>query len=231
MREDMSKVIVERPRSGSGWTTKRLRKRWQHYPMDEWPTKESHMQELRGFSKKCLNENLAPLRRFLRSHIGMPWNDVNSEIRERINLNSAVQLHIWQHVQDYVCMDPIERDGKLFNKGGYELRHFYVDPATGILNEVPNVSLRRKTLDPTPYVRINDWTHCRKLNGIWFVITLKPIPADVQMEWDVVFKKLCKQITAAALRNFYGHDAYAVSKRQLSKKEIALLKANKFPAK
>jgi hypothetical protein len=229
MREDMAKVIVERPRIGRGWTTKRPRRRWQNIPMDEWPLKESHKQEWRDCPMKCLNENLAPLRRFLRSHVGQPWNDVVSEMRERINLNSAVQLHIWQHVKDYVCEDPIERDGKLWDKRGFELRgYFYVEPGTGILKEVPVVRRRRKNFGPKPYIRIDRWTICRKLNGIWFVITLKPIPAVLELAWDVVFKSNCKHITQHTLRQFYGQYAYAVSKRQLNKKEIASLKSRQM---
>lgn len=229
MREDMAKVIVERPRSGSSWTSKRPRKRWHKYPMDEWPTKESHKRELRGIRNKSLNENLAPLRRFLRSHVGKPWNEVNSEMRERINLNSAVQLHIWQHVQQYVCVDPVERDGKLLDNRGHELRrYFYVEPGSGILREVPFVRRIKKKSGPRPFIRIDRWTVCRKLDGVWFIVTLRPLPEDLTRAWDVVFKQYCKQITEITLREFHCQDGYAVSKQQLNKKEIAWLKSKQM---
>jgi hypothetical protein len=230
MREDMAKVIVERPRGNRGWITKRPRSRWRTLPMDEWPLKESHKQEWREYPMKFLNENLAPLRRFLRSHVGQPWNDVVSEMRERINLNSAVQLHIWQHVKDYVCVDPIERNGKLVNKRGFALDgYFYVDPATGILKDVPVVRRRRKNTGPKPYIRIDRWTICRKLDGLWFLISLKPLPWDnLDRTWDAVFKSHCNKISRETFREFYGQYAYAASKRQLNKKEIASLKSRQM---
>src|SRR3954454_22265305 len=97
MREDMAKLIVERPRLGGGAKYPRNASFWQRTPPHEWPNRESIKKhwDAWGGGRKSLNENLAPLRRYLRSNLGRPWNDVFSEISERISMNSAVQLHIW----------------------------------------------------------------------------------------------------------------------------------------
>src|SRR5436190_1361811 len=105
MREDMAKVIVERPRLGGGASFPRPR--WRGDEMENLPRCQG-MKRAWAADSKSLNENLAPLRRFLESNVGRPWNKVFSEICQQMNMNSAVQLHIWQHVEQYVCRNAIE---------------------------------------------------------------------------------------------------------------------------
>jgi hypothetical protein len=96
MREDMDKVIVERPRHGGDVKYPRGSAFWQRTAPELWPRREP-IKWRRNRDPKSLNENLAPLRRYLRSNVGRPWDKVFSEISQRISLNSAVQLHIWHH--------------------------------------------------------------------------------------------------------------------------------------
>ena len=49
-------------------------------------------------SNKELNENLAPLYRFVQSQVGRPWNKIYSEIREFTNSNNTVQQHVLDHL-------------------------------------------------------------------------------------------------------------------------------------
>ncbi len=225
MRKDMAKIIVERPRGGGGYKTpKGSLRALQRMPMDEWPTKEG-MQRHWSRNPKWLNENLAPLRRFLRSNLGRHWDDVNSEIRERINLNSVVQLHIWQHVIQYVCINVFEREGIYLDQSGRRIwQRFYVDPETRMLRENPNYR-RRKVAAPKEYLTVDALTQYRKLNGIWFEVQLKPLPNDRALVWDVVLKCYCIHKTYATFAQYYGDHAYAVGKRQLNSKEIQALKA------
>src|SRR5688500_12073029 len=110
MRDDMAQVIVERPRYGGGIKYPRGSVRdTDRLPAEDWKRREGIGRPWRGRSgEKFLNENLSPLRRFLRSSVGRPWDKVYGEICERINRNSAVQLHIWQHLVQYVCTNPYE---------------------------------------------------------------------------------------------------------------------------
>ena len=119
MRADMSKVIVERPRWGSGDTSdRRSHRRRLNDPrsFDEAATHESsrrHYDNRRG-----LNENLAPLQRFLRSCVGRPWNDVHQELSQGLRLDKATHLHILQHLQDFVCTTTWrDDDGDLVGHG------------------------------------------------------------------------------------------------------------------
>ena len=67
-----------------------------------------------------LNEHLGPLRRYLDSQVGRPWDKVFSEICAHIDRSSAVQDHVRDHVEDYVTVHVILIDGVLCHgEGGY----------------------------------------------------------------------------------------------------------------
>jgi hypothetical protein len=100
---------------------------------------------------KWLNENLAPLRRFLRRRVGQPWNTVHAEICAHIQCDSAVQKHVLDHLRHYVELHPVFIDGvphhaqaRRFGRAdghGYPPlsdygRSFYVCPQTGTLQHV-----------------------------------------------------------------------------------------------
>jgi hypothetical protein len=89
---------------------------------------------------KSLNENLAPLRRYLRGNVGRPWDKVFSEICHGLSVRSAVQKHVRDHLRDFVELHAEERGGQLW--GGRYTRHLlgqgwrdqlYVCPRTGLL--------------------------------------------------------------------------------------------------
>ena len=94
MREDMARVIVERPRINPRNTRKgRARS------LDELPPHEGmrRAQALRG-DRKQLNEILAPLRRYLESQVGRPWSKVYAEIAAGLRVDSTVQQHVRDHL-------------------------------------------------------------------------------------------------------------------------------------
>lgn len=111
MRKDMAKIIVERPRAGGERDRPRRAAALDDLPKQE-GIKRPHT------DRKDLNENLAPLVRFLDRNVGRPWNNVYSEISEQINVNSAVQAHIKRHLWDFVERNVIIVDGKP-RKNGY----------------------------------------------------------------------------------------------------------------
>jgi hypothetical protein len=141
MRADMFKVIVERPRWGA-----------RHAPSvklgkDKDPHKQiglkRHAWEQAPYTKS-LNENLAPLVRFVRRQIGRRWDDVFSEICAGLDTGSTVKMHVRQHLPDVVLFGISRgRHGELLHRGfvlrpdrgnwrGLEL---YVDPDDGVLKD------------------------------------------------------------------------------------------------
>lgn len=147
MRSDMFEVIIERPRVDC---TRGLGKGRRGEPrrQQEGPTWEPVS---RGRGGKYLNENLAPLRRFLQSRLGRRWDDVRGEICAVLNANSAVQKHVLDHVKDMVEENAVLIDGRPHHTpgwGGFTLitrsrwGGFYVCPLTGALR-VSTVRRRR----------------------------------------------------------------------------------------
>jgi hypothetical protein len=97
---------------------------------------------------KELNENLAPLKRYLSKNVGRPWDKVFSEICENIRMDNAVQKHVRGHVFDYVHPHVIVEGKVIFTRrfwGMYELWNgdLYVCPQSGLLKEYRH---RRKVL-------------------------------------------------------------------------------------
>ena len=65
-----------------------------------------------GMATRSLNENLAPLRRYLHAQVGRPWNKVFSEIC-CIDRRNTVQQHIHQHIGDpFIAVDVDVREGR-----------------------------------------------------------------------------------------------------------------------
>jgi hypothetical protein len=135
----MFEVIIERPRVDCGRGHIKGRRR-EPRRQQEGPLREpmSH-----GRGTKTLNENLAPLRRFLLSRVGQPWDAVRSEICALLTPRSAVQKHVLDHVKEMVEENAVLIDGRAHHAGGFHphgsliqpsrWRGFYVCPRTGAL--------------------------------------------------------------------------------------------------
>lgn len=150
MRDDMAKVLCERPRAGARWKRRSLYRG----PLEDAPKFESTSRRRGG--SKWLNEHLGPLRRWLLAQAGRPWDAVYSELRSQISVRSAVQMHIWQHAEEYVARHvemidgvphhvPSERwfgvvDGRVLNRRC----PVYVCPRTGILRRTPITKRKRR---------------------------------------------------------------------------------------
>lgn len=232
MREDMAKVIVERPRIGDRSRSAASRvTRFHQRPIDEWHRREGMGSRYRRRTRH-LNENLAPLRRFLRSRVGRPWDEVYSEVCQRINRNSAVQLHIWQHLWDYVCKDVVEVNGRLEPSAhrwrvfrGWWRDQLVVHPRTGLLcAAAPTDPIwlkeNRRPKPPRRYVVVHPFRQYRRIDGIWFDVELRRLPSGGSDFWDVVQRKPASQLTGFDFVAEYGSRVYAASKRQLGKRAI-----------
>ena len=105
MRHDMPAVIVERPRWGVRRSSRGVPSE-KNTSIDALPTKEGMKRRhtLNG-TRRELNENSRPLERYSRHQVGRPWNAVYREICARLRPTSAVQLHVRQHLWDYVKRD------------------------------------------------------------------------------------------------------------------------------
>ena len=177
MRSDMHKVIVERPRFlRARWENKKTSLRLTNQQRaeatdsaeeyDSGPRRASSARH-----EKWLNENLAPLRRYLVRQVGRPWNKVYSEIRQTIDTRSAIGLHVLQHLEDYVATDAFIKDGVVcqwrWRGGAVPVRGWYVHPGSGLLRFAKRPETPVPT-NPPEVVRVNDTVQYRKIDGLWF---------------------------------------------------------------
>lgn len=246
MREDMFKVIVERPRRYKGGETQAAR----------WRDDIDGPQRLgirAGYGYRALNENLSPLRRYLRAQVGRPWNKVYSEIAENIDRRNTVQQHIYQHIDDFIAIHVERReDGSLVDlhqryKRSELYQELYVDPRTGLIRLNKNYrSWRRRSQERARAEQAEIDARCRiidedtrllKLEGEWFEVKLATLPSwrvpivaegdklrqpKLDTRFDMVLKRNISRLDERDERiALYGSSGrYAASKRQLSRREL-----------
>jgi hypothetical protein len=252
MRKDMYKVIVERPRRGKSGSTVAA---WLRNDFDG----PMRLGTRAGYGYLALNENLAPLRRYLLAQIGRPWNKVFSEICAEIDRRNTVQQHIHQHIRDFIAIDVGVRNGRLVDlaadwkflwlDSGMS-QPLYVDPRTGLIRPNKNCRSRRHSgaqrrqreqLEIAARRRVVDArTMLLLLDGVWFRVEVEALPKErlvegdvnaqprrrstVEPRYDAVLRRQISRANSADLEQckyMYGSaDLYAVSKRQISTREI-----------
>ncbi|HEY4330323.1 MAG TPA: hypothetical protein VGN88_11350 [Phycisphaerae bacterium] len=216
----MAKVIVERPRKGGGGKYPRARQRVAaSRDFEDEPTHEPH--KSRYFQNtKWLNENLAPLRRFLRSNLGKPWHEVHAEIAAQVPRDSAIQYHVWQHIQWDVAQDVTMVDGVPYRVSQLAWRRgfhtgFYVHPVDGTLREshwhsARVIKLRKIASAPEPEVmKAGTNLEYHRVKGVWYAVTFDHAPGVPVISFDILKHEV-----------MHHTGRYASAKRQLGKREI-----------
>jgi hypothetical protein len=209
MREDMAKVIVERPRIVD-YRSRKGRAR----PLAELPKQlgmRRSQQERHG--EKLLNENLNPLRRYLERQVGRPWDKVYAEIAARLRAASTVQQHVRDHLKDFVATRPRRGISPWYRYGdGLWYQPLYVDPRDGILkrtDRLPEARKRRETRRrrkaPVDRIELSSLHELRRIKGIWYDVSLEFVPEYLPTTANNPDRR------------------YVVAKRQLSKKELRRL--------
>ncbi len=248
MRKDMSKIIVERPRSGRSSPVRPGRTR--ALVDDDGEVLRVSAREPRGRAPKTkyLNENLAPLRRFLASQVGRPWNKVYSEISEHLKPTSTVQQHVRDHVEDFVAVKTRMRAGEVQVTGRWgrdmslqeSYQRLYVHPRTGLLRENPHWkswstkaraereeaeklrTQRRREVDAKTQL------HC--LDGVWWEVRLAKVKLHKGKNGRATFAEpFTDAVKSAELstlppEELYGKSGvYAAELHKLSKTELKWL--------
>ena len=182
MRDDMFKVIVERPRRGVGYyrTLPNEYRAAKHFKLDidnnvndEYcSTKLPMRSRSLGWDGKELNENLNPLRRFVAKHVGRLWDDVYSEISAKLDASSTVKQHVRDHLKDFVSVKTYRtEDGQLWAAGRYGptpiyYRDFYVDE-NGILRDGRPPETTKKLTYKERHAKA-EWEWKRVIGGVTY---------------------------------------------------------------
>lgn len=203
MRKDMAKVIVTRPR-----VVDSVGRRGRVCPDDQLPKGvglRRDAMEHGGF--KMLNENLAPLRRYLEKQVGRSWNRVFSEIAANLRPSSTVQQHVRDHLKDFVALNPrpimrhmwcAKRSRWIDGRGPWS-QPLYVDQH-GVLRRTADLAWVKRwereraaakaPLQPDDVVVLSEAVELRKIGGIWFEVQRAPMP---EPEYRAVLRQVRKQ--------------------------------------
>jgi len=185
LRKDMGRLLVEHPRHGL--RGKHKRQLDPREDLDDLPTRE-HMGRNWHPAERELGDRLAPLKRFLTSAIGRPWDDVWSEITRSTNRWEVKGDHLLQHVRHSVYMTPGEWRAVNDRYAWGSPHGFFVDDE-GVLRYRAHQRRRRRIHEAKEfgvveiaYMR----TEIREIGGTWWRVDLAPVDAAALGKIDVV---------------------------------------------
>jgi hypothetical protein len=127
----------------------------------------------------------APLRRFLRSQVGRPWDKVYAEICAYSRRGSR---DIREVARDLVEKAVVVEDGVVRRADGQGRRFaeatlwpgtLYVCPRSGILRVTKEQKQQPKKERPTPAaVKVGHERECRYLDGGWHLVEVRRVPDE-----------------------------------------------------
>ncbi|AFY45600.1 hypothetical protein [Nostoc sp. PCC 7107] len=236
----LSEIVIERPRCGRRIS---LKKQTGYKKQLDKLTQEAIEDGLFNpylikaqyrHKSKYLSDHLGPLRRFLRSKVGQPWNDAYSELCQRLDHNTMAGQHVIGHLWDYVERYVRIIDGVVYRQayqgiqypldGNYRDR-FYIHPETGILCAVEKKPRQLYKPPETDFIIVDDYHQYHKINDIWYLITFADFPLTTNQVNDVL-----QGLINYSAFYYGGRKIYAASKKQCNKKEIRLI-LNQFSQK
>lgn len=193
MRDDFAKQLVERERIHS-------RDHYHNYrnvrgPKGAWGDDEVGGRESmrvrynHGYDRKSFNENLNPLRGWLRSCLGKKWDKCYSELRTKFDARSVVNNHILEHLwQDVETNTYVGEKGAVMfmdtrytNKGEQPIKNcykdYYVCPKDGTLKKTHKAPRRSVVKQREAEKKAKELETCRFLDahnvlrlvdGVWY---------------------------------------------------------------
>lgn len=196
MRKDINKVLCERERRRSKDKFHNYRSTLkQEFLRDPEGASGGLLTKgkIYGYDRKDFNENLNPLKGFLRKSVGRPWDDIYSELSQSLDRRSVINQHVFDHLMQYVAVNTMEKDGKLYVLSKYSgtvpiensYHDYYVHPVTRILVKVGGKTYRQKMKEierikeealAKTYREINAEESFVKLGGSWFHVKYRYAP-------------------------------------------------------
>jgi hypothetical protein len=244
VRDDMSKVLVESPRSGRSWASAlegaRRQRRNRLDPDGEGAPSRVGMRR-DALARKHFGEHLGPLFRYLRQQIRRPWAKVYGELCAKLDRRSVVQAHLFQHISDQVDVETVWHDDAVWVRNWRGLvplnqsrAELFVHPRTGILlpNRLRLIEVRRKRQERqqqreqggpdrrTAIAGMSADSQWYRIDGIWYEVKLAALDVrdDKNVVYDVVLKRNVSGANRSLLDATHGKPGcYAIAKRQLDR--------------
>ena len=175
MRSDMKKVVTERPRWGSS-----------HKNIDNLNIRKSAITieedgevsdntisggkfstRAKYYGRKSFSDLLGPLKSYLKSQVGRPWDIVWSEVSQNLPASGVLNIHIRDHIEDFVTLDVEKIDGVFFNSKGNAITYPEFIVYNGILRLLPDSKKYREKISKiTDNRRKNTYPLGKKYNII-----------------------------------------------------------------
>lgn len=130
-----------RTKHGKGYTKRTRPSLW-----DDIGRRESIKARHTG-ERRRLNDNLEPLIRYLRSHVGQHWDKVYSDLCRSLDTSTVTGQHVIDHLKHMVHTNVVKEGKRLITHDGrqprelmdstwFRVQEFYVHPKSGVLMQV-----------------------------------------------------------------------------------------------
>jgi len=228
----MHKVVIERPRWNPGPNKQRRRA---NLPEELLPKFEGMKRPYAH--RKGLTDLLGPLKRWLQSQVGRPWNDVYSEACEVIKPDSVIRAHIRTHLLQFVERHTFMHHGTVCildsSYGGrgvitvaeqrYGCSRFFVHPQTGLLHAIPQKSwkamrARRQLARAATFRWLDGNLALKQIEGIWFACQFRVVPLG--SPFKAYDHSIGQEVGRGGLLRRNDQYLHCISKRQLSRREL-----------
>ncbi len=244
MREDMYKVVINRPRYASRFGTKPKLRYLGDQDVSPRMTGKQVLRYKKDAMHKQFSDHIKPLKRYLFSQRGRKWDDVFSEICARLDTGSTVKMHVHEHIDGFIMRDVrVDDQGRYWGTGYWGgpkgptdwWPEIYVCPHDGLIKEtkllLQDLGLksqrdlyrekRRKQFRERTYKnsfrRLSDTMFLVICDGVWycFKTTAPPIYHNGRAYSDGLIRDSLRRYTNI------DNDLWDIKyKHQLSKKEL-----------
>jgi hypothetical protein len=244
MRDDMEKVITERPRSGARLKDRKGYKKQAKRDLDreESPKRESLIRKwIQGHNDgKRFTDVIGPLKKYLLKQVGRPWDKTFSEIKKVLRGTGMSSQHAIGHIWDFVDLHVEIIDGKPYSKagrfGGQLISYCptYVCPKTGILKKNAYYKQRYRYNPIKEPLCVQD-RFVVKVKGWWYELLFRKIPKPTSFSYgrpvyppelrDVYFERTLNW-EHDYLTRLYKQPVYCTKVVKLSQRDVSLLNLN-----
>lgn len=233
----MHKVVIERPRWNPGRNKNRRRA---NLPEEQLPKFEGIKRP--HIWRKGLTDLLGPLKRWLQSQVGRPWNDIYSEACAVIKPDSVIRAHVKTHLLQFVEREAFMHDGKVCvleigyrgrgvipleeQRGNCYRNLFFVHPETGLLCVVPRKSraawrAERQATRKETFRWLDGNFAVKQICGSWFACQFREVPPD--RPFKAYDHALGQEVGRGGLIRRDNRYMHCIAKRQLSRRELRRL--------
>lgn len=205
---------------------------------------------------KSFSDLLGPLTKYMESSCGRLWDDVYSEIARTLGRSGSEGIrhikdtHIDVEVNTYRGVDNevwAQSDHGVYKiSDSYRIPQFYVEPETGILRKAPlrKNFVWRERIDPN-VIHLTADSDYRRIAGVWYYMEYGEESSPLKAYTDKIAEPATKyrptvfelvdfgtdalgrRVARVSNRSFNAVYRVILKKRQLSKKELLVLRGRK----